>query len=168
MGASTTLRSRGRRRRLRRDRAHDGAAPQIWRPPRRGTDDAGQMTHLLGAVHTNALVVAAPLRRWRLWSRRYNQALLIGRGVVGGPVSSACPIFWGAPAQRLSCVPWPQGTIESGRGGSEDATYDPADRRCLYQRRYDRRLRQGAQVRGSGGSPPLCWARVLREEEGGR
>ncbi|WP_109356380.1 ComF family protein [Sphingorhabdus sp. EL138] len=42
---------------------------------------AGQLERFLGEIPADALIVPVPLHRWRLWSRGFNQSVLIGRAL---------------------------------------------------------------------------------------
>lgn len=42
---------------------------------------AGQLKRFLDELPTDALIIPVPLHRWRLWSRGFNQSVLIGRAL---------------------------------------------------------------------------------------
>lgn len=42
---------------------------------------AGQLARFLGEVAAESLIIPVPLHRWRLWSRGFNQSVLIGRAL---------------------------------------------------------------------------------------
>lgn len=43
---------------------------------------AQHMVRFLGALPSDSLIIPVPLHRWRLWSRGYNQSVLIGRALA--------------------------------------------------------------------------------------
>jgi ComF family protein len=139
---------------------------------------AGQMARLAADVPMNALVVPVPLHRWRLWSRGYNQALLIARGVAMRK-GLACPPDL---LVRTKATPVLRGLGREARAKAMAGAFAVfPERNAMLKGRtvllIDDVYTSGATasacakvLKRAGASEVrlLCWARVLREDEAER
>lgn len=118
------------------------------------------------------LLVPVPLHRWRLWSRGYNQAALIARGLgraTGRPV--ACDLL-----NRTRRTPVLRGLDAGGRAAAVRGAFavrQPERVRGRSVVLVDDVYTTGATARactatllaaGAGSVTILCWARVLPDD----
>lgn len=139
---------------------------------------SGQMARLVGPVPPDALVIPVPLHRWRLWSRGYNQALLIARNLAEQAGLACLPDL----LERTRATPVLRGLGRKARAKAVAGAFaiHPARKSEVSGRTIlliDDVFTSGATAgacakvlkrAGAAEVRLLCWARVLREEEGGR
>jgi ComF family protein len=139
---------------------------------------AGQMARLIGAVPADALVVPVPLHRWRLWSRGYNQALLIARDVAGRLGLACAPDL----LVRIKATPVLRGLGRKARAKTVSGAFAiSASGKAVLRGRtvllIDDVYTSGATASacakalkraGAAEVRLRCWARVLREDEAQR
>lgn len=151
-------------------RLKHGGRPEVARTMAR------LMVRLVRDAPADALVVAVPLHRWRLWSRGYNQALLIARALSAqtGHVClpdalvrhRATPMLGGLGRKaRARAVAGAFGVPHSHRSSIEGRTV------LLVDDVYTSGATAGACARalrraGAAEVRLLCWARVLPERAG--
>lgn len=135
---------------------------------------AGQMARLAGDVPADTLVVPVPLHRRRLWSRGYNQALLIARGVADRRDLACLP----DTLVRTKPTPVLRGLGRKARAQAVAGAFAvPAGARARLKGRMillvDDVYTSGATANacarvlkraGAAEVRLLCWARVLRDE----
>lgn len=136
---------------------------------------AALMARLVSDAPPDALVVAVPLHRWRLWSRGYNQALLIGRALAGRTGLRCLP----DGLIRIRATPVLRGLGRSRRAETVRGAFAvPPSRVAAIRGRtvilVDDVFTTGAtagacaEALASAGAAAVhlvCWARVLREDE---
>jgi ComF family protein len=134
---------------------------------------AHHMARLVGEVPADALIVPVPLHRWRLWSRGYNQALLIARGLAELSDLSCLPDL----LVRTKATPVLRGLGRKARAKAVAGVFAVADKRGAKGRTIvlvDDVYTSGATASacakvlkraGAAEVRLLCWARVLREED---
>ncbi len=139
---------------------------------------AGQMARLVQDAPPDMLVAAVPLHRWRLWSRGYNQALLIARGVAERTGLDCVPDL----LVRTKATPVLRGLGRKARARAVTGAFavPPAHRARIRHGRVllvDDVFTSGATAQacarvlkraGAAEVRLLCWARVLRDETAGR
>ncbi len=134
---------------------------------------AFHMVRLVGAVASDALVVPVPLHRWRLWSRGYNQALLIARGLADRSGLDCIPDL----LVRTKATPMLRGLGRKARAKAVAGAFAVAGKVRVKGRTIlliDDVYTSGATAdacaralkrAGAAEVRLLCWARVLREEQ---
>jgi ComF family protein len=134
---------------------------------------AYHMARLVEDVPAGALVVPVPLHRWRLWSRGYNQALLIARGLAERTQLACAPDL----LVRTKATPVLRGLGRKARAKAVACAFAVRDRAMLGGRTVlliDDVYTSGATAdacakvlkrAGAAEVRLLCWARVLREKE---
>ncbi|HEY0269898.1 MAG TPA: ComF family protein [Sphingomonas sp.] len=134
---------------------------------------ATQMARLVADAPGDALLAAVPLHRWRLWSRGYNQALLIAAAVAERSGRPCLP----DALVRTRATPLMRGLGRAARARAVDGAFAvPPARRALLRGRtvllVDDVFTTGATagacaatLRRAGASAVwlVCWARVVRE-----
>jgi len=139
---------------------------------------AGHMARLVRDAPPDMLVAAVPLHRWRLWSRGYNQALLIAKGVAERIGRQSVPDL----LVRTKSTPVLRGLGRKARARAVAGAFAvPAAHRALIRHRsillIDDVFTSGATAQacaralkraGAAEVRLLCWARVLRDEAAGR
>ncbi len=139
---------------------------------------AGQMARLVQGAPPDMLVAAVPLHRWRLWSRGYNQALLIARGVAERTDLDCVPDL----LVRTKATPVLRGLGRKARARAVAGAFAvPPVHHALIRHRavllIDDVFTSGATAQacakvlkraGAAEVRQLCWARVLRDEGAGR
>ena len=137
---------------------------------------AAAMARLAADAPPDALLVAVPLHRWRLWSRGYNQAQLIANGIARASGLQA-------PAGLLRRVRSTPSLRGLGRRARTEAVRDafavPAAATATIRGRtillVDDVYTSGAtaaacarslRLAGAASVWLLCWARVLRDRDG--
>ncbi|WBO24637.1 ComF family protein [Sphingomonas abietis] len=139
---------------------------------------AKQMARLVGEVPPDTLVVPVPLHRWRLWSRGYNQALLIARGVADRAGLECAPDL----LIRARATPVLRGLGRKDRAKAVAGVFamSIAGKRAVKGRAvllvddvYTSGATAGACAKvlrraGAAEIRLLCWARVLRDDEAQR
>jgi ComF family protein len=135
---------------------------------------ARYMARLVRDAPPDMLVAAVPLHRWRLWSRGYNQALLIARDVAGRVGLECCPDL----LIRTRATPILRGLGRKARARVVAGAFAvPAAHRATVKGRgillVDDVFTSGATAQacaralkraGAAEVRLLCWARVLRDE----
>jgi len=134
---------------------------------------AHHMARLVGEVPPDALLVPVPLHRWRLWSRGYNQALLIARGIADRSGLACIPDL----LVRTKATPVLRGLGRKARAKAVAGVFAVPDRGAAKERTIlliDDVYTSGATAdacakalkrAGAAEVRLLCWARVLREDE---
>jgi ComF family protein len=139
---------------------------------------AGQMARLARDAPAGSLVIPVPLHRWRLWSRGYNQALLIGRHVARQAGLECLPDV----LIRTKATPVLRGLGRKARAKAVSGAFAVAPSRkveikgrpvLLIDDVYTSGATAGACAKvlkraGASEVRLLCWARVLREDEARR
>jgi len=137
---------------------------------------AGHMARLVRDAAPDTLVAAVPLHRWRLWSRGYNQALLIARGVAERTGLDCTPDL----LVRTKPTPVLRGLGRKARARVVAGAFAvPTPHRALVKGRrvllIDDVFTSGATAEacakalkraGAAEVRLLCWARVLRDAAG--
>lgn len=133
---------------------------------------AHHMARLVGEMPADALVIPVPLHRWRLWSRGYNQALLIARGLAERSGLDCLP----DTLVRTKATPALRGLGRKQRAKTVSGAFAVADRERVKGRAIlliDDVYTSGATANacakvlkraGATEVRLLCWARVLRDE----
>jgi ComF family protein len=134
---------------------------------------AFHMVRLVGAAASDTLVVPVPLHRWRLWSRGYNQALLIARGLADRSGLDCVPDL----LVRTKATPMLRGLGRKARAKAVAGAFAVAGKARVKGRTIlliDDVYTSGATAdacsralkrAGAAEVRLLCWARVLREEQ---
>ncbi len=139
---------------------------------------AGPMARLVRDAPPDLLVAAVPLHRWRLWSRGYNQALLIARSVAARTGLACVPDL----LVRTRATPVLRGLGGTARARTVAGAFAvPQHHRAPIRGRavllVDDVFTSGATAEacakalkraGAAEVRLLCWARVLRDAAGGR
>ncbi|MBA2933216.1 ComF family protein [Sphingomonas sp. CGMCC 1.13654] len=137
---------------------------------------AYHMARLVGDAPPGSLLVPVPLHRWRLWSRGYNQALLIARGVAERSGLACSPDL----LVRTKATPVLRGLGRKARAKAVAGVFAVADKAMVRGRTIllvDDVYTSGATAdacaralkrAGAAEVRLLCWARVLREDEAQR
>ncbi|MDH7638413.1 ComF family protein [Sphingomonas oryzagri] len=135
---------------------------------------AHHMARLIGDLPADAVIVPVPLHRWRLWSRGYNQALLIARGLAERSGRECLP----DTLIRTRATPALRGLGRKQRARTVSGAFAVTDRARLKGRAVlliDDVYTSGATANacakvlkreGASEVRLLCWARVLRDEAG--
>jgi len=137
----------------------------------------GYMARLVREMDPDTLVVAVPLHRWRLWSRGYNQALLIARDVAERAGLACEPDL----LVRTKATPVLRGLGRKARARTVAGAFavPPAHRATARHRTVllvDDVFTTGATAQacakalkraGAAEIHLLCWARVVRNDDVG-
>jgi ComF family protein len=137
---------------------------------------AAQMARLVQTAPADALIAAVPLHRWRLWSRGYNQALLIARALAMRTGHDCLP----DAIVRTRATPVLRGLGRKARAKAVRGAFAvPAARAIAVEGRtillVDDVFTSGATANacakalkraGAAKVWLVCWARVTREGEG--
>jgi ComF family protein len=134
---------------------------------------AAQMERLVHAAPGDAIVAAVPLHRWRMWSRGYNQALLVAAAIAERAGRPCLP----DALVRTRATPALRGLgREARRRTVQDAFLVPPARRALIAGRTVLLVDDVFTTGATGGACAealkragaasvwlVCWARVIRE-----
>lgn len=137
---------------------------------------AAQMERLIHAAPADAILAAVPLHRWRLWSRGYNQALLVAEALAARSGRPCLP----DALIRTRATPVLRGMGRSARARIvQDAFAVPRAREPIVRGRTVLLIDDVFTTGATGGACAaalkqagaasvwlVCWSRVIRESAG--